>query len=95
VGVALVQNRAQGIRLHRDFEPGHKDFLKHILPLPAQPDTPPLSVEDIDYLQHHGQDPEALNRGEKISGYRVRTEDGREIRVMRPPDDDLIDVDED
>jgi len=85
---ALHQNRALSIRLHKDFGPIRDRFLRHILTLPDGPETPRLTVEELDALQTQGTSSESLQANEQTSGYRIRLEDGQEIRMLRPPDDE-------
>ncbi len=84
---ALQQNREQDIRLHSDFRPLRDLFIQQILTLPDEPDTPAFSVEDLDYLLQHGKSSESIQIEEQTMGYRMRTPDGKELRIMRPSDD--------
>jgi hypothetical protein len=85
---ALAHNRESKIRLHSDLIAARDLFLGYLLRLPDGPDTPPFTTADFDFLSNHGERPEALQRQEQRSGYRMRTADGQEVVIIRGPDDD-------
>jgi hypothetical protein len=84
---ALEQNRRMNIRLHPDLIAARDLFTRNVLVMPDGPDTPPFTAADFDFLANNGQQPEALKREERRFGYRARTADGKEIRILRGPDD--------
>lgn len=85
---ALESNRREHIRLPEDLIDAREPFLRYVLALPDGPDTPRFDAEDFDFLARNGRQPEALKRDEQRFGYRARMPDGREIRILRGPDDD-------
>lgn len=84
---ALEHNRREHIRLHPDLVAARDLFVRDLLALPDGPDTPRFTAADFDFLANNGRQPEALKREEHRFGYRARTSDGREIRILRPDDD--------
>jgi hypothetical protein len=84
---ALVHNRESKIRLHSDLVAARDLFVRHLLRLPDGPDTPHVTEADFDFLSNHGERAEALQQQEQRFGYRTRMSDGREIRIIRGPDD--------
>ena len=85
---ALAHNRESKIRLHSDLIAARDLFVRYLLRLPDGPDTPDFTEADFDFLSSHGERAEALQRQEQRFGYRTRTADGKEIYVIRGPDDD-------
>jgi hypothetical protein len=84
---ALAHNRESQIRLHPDLVAARDLFVRDLLALPDGPDTPIVTAEDFDFLANNGEAPEALQRQERLFGYRARTTEGKEIRILRGPDD--------
>jgi len=84
---ALAHNRTSNIRLHPDLVAARDLFVGNLLALPDGPDTPRFTAADFDFLASHGEHPEALRRQEQLFGYRARTSDGKEIRIIRGPED--------
>jgi hypothetical protein len=84
---AFERNRQANIRLHPDLVAARDLVVHELLALPDGPDTPPFSAADFDELASTGQHPEALRRQEQMFGYRARTADGQEIRIIRGPED--------
>jgi hypothetical protein len=85
---ALARNRESKIRLHSDLVAARDLFVRYLLRLPDGPDTPHFTEADFDFLSSHGKPAEALQREEQRFGYRTRMADGKEILVIRGPDDD-------
>jgi len=83
---ALNCNRSAGIRLPRDLIAIRESFVRYVLPLPDQPDTPAFSVNDFDRLSRQGQRPEEIMHFEQTVGRRVRMQDGKELLIMGGPD---------
>ena len=84
---ALAHNRESNIRLHADLVAARDLFVRYLLKLPDGPDTPHVTEADFDVLSSHGERAEALQQQEQRFGYRTRMPDGREIRIIRGPDD--------
>jgi hypothetical protein len=76
---AMECNHTEEIRLHRDIASHRDSFIRYILPLPGQPDTPEYTAEDFDYLCAHGTPAEEYQAFEQRVGRRVRMEDGSEL----------------
>jgi len=79
--MALQCNRAEAIRLPRDLIAARDLFLRHVLTLPDEPDTPPFNAAHFSYLSTHGRPPESISHFEHNVGRLVRLEDGREVLV--------------
>jgi hypothetical protein len=84
---ALLHNREAKIRLHSDLVAARDLVVRFLLKMPDGSDTPEFAEQDFDYLSSHGERAEALQQQEQRFGYRTRMPDGREIRVIRGPDD--------
>jgi hypothetical protein len=85
---ALVHNRESKIRLHSDLIAARDLVVRSLLNMPDGPDTPPFTEADFDFLSSHGERAETLQRQEQRFGYRTRAPDGREIHIIRGPDED-------
>jgi hypothetical protein len=72
---ALECNREAEIRLPRDIIRARDRFDHQVLALPDGPDTPAFTMEDFDFLAHHGERPEDLRHVEQTVGRRVRIGD--------------------
>jgi hypothetical protein len=57
-------------------------FERVVLLLPDVPDTPAFTMEDFDFLAHHGERPEGIMHFEQTVGRRVRLDDGEEILII-------------
>jgi hypothetical protein len=87
--IAMLEcNRAQDIRLPKDFAMIREPFINHVLSLTDGPDTPPFTLADVDELLHTGQVAESIMKFEQTVGRRVRMVDGKELLVMGDPFDD-------
>jgi hypothetical protein len=84
---ALEHNRQSNIRLHPDLIAARDQFIRYVLALPDEPDTPQFTIADFDYLATHGENPEAIRRQERMFGYRSRLPSGEEVVILRGPDD--------
>lgn len=89
VWAALRQNQARGIRLPADFVAAMPQILPFLLALPASPEAPPLSADEVEAMAREGRSPESIRQEEQLLGYQTRMPDGKVIRIMRPPDDEL------
>ncbi|MCC7353072.1 MAG: hypothetical protein IT330_04880 [Anaerolineae bacterium] len=78
---ALTCNRKSKIRLPRDLIAAREYFIRYVLSLPGGPETPSITVEDVDFLSRNGQLPEEIMHFEQTVGRRVRMEDGKEILI--------------
>ncbi len=79
---ALICNDRQSIRLPADLIANQTSFIRHVLPLPDGPDTPPFTADDFIALAQTGKRPEEIMRFEQQVGRRVRMEDGTEVFIM-------------
>jgi hypothetical protein len=83
---ALNCNRAAKLRLPEDLIAAREEFIRYVLSLPDEPDTPAFVADDFDFLARTGKRPEEVVHFEQTVGRRVRMEDGKEILVMGGPD---------
>ncbi len=81
---SLFCNQASEIRLPRDLIKAKSKFEQWILALPDGPDTPEFTLEDFDRLAHNGKSPEAIVHYEQTVGHRIRMEDGNELLIIDP-----------
>ena len=80
--VALHCNRKSKIRLPRDLVASRVAFARYILGLPNAQDTPAFSDGDFEFLSRNGQSAEEIMNYEHKVGWRVRTEDGKEVFIL-------------
>ncbi len=85
---SLQCNREAEVRLPRDLIKARDVFERQVLSLPDGPDTPEFTMQDFEYLAHHGESPEQITNFEQTVGRRVRSKDGKEIFVMGSIDED-------
>ncbi|MCD4738063.1 MAG: hypothetical protein K8R89_02235 [Anaerolineae bacterium] len=81
---SLFCNQTSEIRLPLDLIKAKSEFEQWILALPDGPDTPEFTLEDFKRLAHNGKSPEAIVHYEQTVGHRIRLEDGKELLIIDP-----------
>ena len=82
---ALRCNDNENIRLPQDLRACREEFVRYVLTLPDESDTPSLTISDFDALSSQGEAPEQIMSFEQNVGRRVRLESGQEVVILGAP----------
>lgn len=80
--LALRCNDNENIRLPRDLRACREEFIRYVLTLPDEADTPSFTISDFDALSSKGEAPEQIMNFEQNVGRRVRLESGEEAVIL-------------